>query len=817
MKISHNWLRQYLDLEATVEELTDVLPLLGFDIEAVLNAGPPPLEKVVVAEVLDYGRHPNADKLRLCKVSDGGETPLSIVCGASNFEAGDRVVLALPGAVLPGDFKIKKSKLRGETSEGMLCSPRELGLGEDHAGILVLPPDAVPGTPINDYYGEGDTVLDLEVTPNRPDALSHLGIARELAAYYGLEVRYPEVEASTENPVGGDETPLLKAVDVLAEEACPLYTAICVRGVRVGPSPEWLRSALEGIGLRPVNNVVDVTNYVLHETGQPLHAFDAAKIEGGRLTVRYAGEGERITTLDDKERVLRPDMAVIADDRRPLVVAGVMGAEDAEVGSETTDIVLEAAYFQPSSVRSTSRALGLSTDSSYRFERGTDPDGVEYAALRAVDLILLTAGGAASGNLLVEGHMPEILTEVTLVPDRVRRFIGFDVPDARIREVLESLGMSVSRHDAADGTQQWDVSVPSYRQDLQRPEDLIEEFVRLHGTDRIPETELCARGIGGSDDPIQTFNERAAQYLTGAGFHEALTYSLREAEETRRFFGEGAESALVLANPLQSDQSHLRPSLLPGLLDVLKLNFARQTGARRFFERGRTFRESGGRLCEVVSVAFVQVADPVTREWRSRESADFYTARAVGESLLGLAGVSCDECRFAPVSEAELWQEGHAARAGDLGTNGFECEAGLLAMATLAELWDIGQPVVAGTVSFMPGRLAVPEAMPRFAGISAFPPTLKDLALIVDAGVLADEVVGAVREAADAAVGDFACESVRVFDVYTGEGLPEGTKSLALTLTFRATGRTLKDKEVNAAFDRIQKTITGETEYRIRK
>lgn len=819
MKISYNWLKNYIDLdpvEHAPEVLAEVLPLLGFDIEEYEKLGPPQFENVVVGQVLEYDQHPDADRLRCCLVSTGQEgEPHKIVCGAKNFNAGDKVMVALPGAVLPGDFKIKKSKLRGQPSEGMMCSAKELKIGQDHDGIMILDQGIDLGTPVNELYKDGDTVFDLEITPNRVDVLSHIGVARELSARFGLPVRYPEVTASTENPSDGDA--LISGVEVNAPEICPHYTAVCIKGVQVGPSPKWLKDAIEATGQRSINNVVDVTNYVLHETCQPLHAFDASKIKGGRLIVRTASEGEKITTLDDVERTLTSSMAVIADAERPLVVAGVMGSVDAEVDETTTDVVLEAAYFNATSIRATARKLGLSSDSSYRFERGVDPKGITYASLRAVDLILQVAGGKVDGNTIEVGNEPATITEITLRPDRVRKFIGFEVSDESIQAVFESLNLSVSIHDEADGSKRWVVSVPSYRGDLLRDVDLIEEFIRVYGTDKIPESEVVARGITESDHRIYTVNEAVANYLAGQNFNEAFLYSLRDPEETEFFFGQASHKVLALDNPLQSDQSHLRPSLIPGLLDVLKLNAARGTGATRFFERGHVYREVNGEMMELVSVGFVIVADQLSREWRQREVADFFTARTLSENLLELAGQAANKLNFQPIEDCKLWQGGHAAYAGDFTKMGFEATCGLLNVATLKERWDLSTPVIAGSILLSPKFFERKAKRGRHAGVSNQPASTKDLALIVDQTVLAGQVQNDVAKFAKKAAQGFVCESVRIFDLYEGEGLPEGKKSLALSMTFRAADRTLKDKEVNAAFDSIQKLITEKTEYQIRK
>lgn len=820
MKISYNWLKKYLPLDQTRHSpavIAEVLPLLGFEVETCETLGPPPLEQVVVGEVIEFAPHPDADRLRCCKVRTdlSSDRPHSIVCGAKNFAAGDRVLVALPGAILPGNFKIKQSRLRGQPSEGMMCSAKELQISEENEGILILNPDVPLGTPVNQLYTDSDTVFDLEVTPNRVDVLSHIGVARELAARFGLAVNYPAVQASTANTSSG--AALIREITLDAPEVCPHYTAICIKGVKVGPSPQWLRAALEAIGQRSINNIVDVTNYVLHETCQPLHAFDAAKIRGGKLQVRMATEGEVLTTLDDKPRTLSADMAVIADAERALVIAGVMGSLDAEVDESTTDIVLEAAYFNPSSIRTTSRKLGLSTDSSYRFERGIDPQGAEYAALRATDLILELAGGRVDGPMRVRGQFVETVNEIQIKPDRICTFIGFDVPAAEMRQAFESLELGVAEHRDGDGSLYWQVRIPSFRGDLQREVDLIEEFVRIYGTENIPESPVVVRGISHADHRIYTVNAAMADYLSGQNFDEAYLYSLRESAEVEYLFGADSIRTLALANPLQSDQSHLRPSLIPGLLDVLTLNQARRTGATRFFERGHVYRAVQGALLELISVGFVILADPVRREWRRREPADFYTARTLSANILEIAGIAADKLSFKPIHECTLWQGGQSASAGDIERMGFECSAGLLAVETLKNRWDLKQPVIAGSILLTPQFFERTVKLKRHRSISNQPASVKDLALVVDQAVLARQVQSDIAKFAQKAVQGFVCEDVYVFDVYAGEGLPVGSKSLAVTMSFRAADRTLKDKEVNAAFEYIQQQIIQKTAYTLRK
>ncbi|MFP4435530.1 MAG: phenylalanine--tRNA ligase subunit beta, partial [Phycisphaerae bacterium] len=481
MQLSRQWLERYVALDGKSDsELEEALTLIGFEVEGIEHFGLPPIQNLVVGQVLSREPHPNADRLGVCSVDAGESQPRQIVCGASNYKVGDKVPVALPGAVLPGDFKIKESKLRGVESAGMMCSARELGLGKDHEGLLILGGDPAPGTPLSELFEGQDTIFDIEVTPNRPDCLSHLGMARELAAYFDRELRFPEVKTSANDPFREVGEPLIERVRVESEEECPLYYAFSMRGVKIGPSPDWLKRALESVGLRPINNVVDVTNFVLLETGQPLHAFDAAKIQGGELRVRQARKGEKLITLDDKARELSTQMTVIADAERPLVIAGVMGSVDAEVDNSTTDIVLEAAFFRSRFIRQTSRRLALSTDSSYRFERGVDPAGTEWAACRAMDLILEVAGGQISGGPIQVGEPPEIRAEIVLCPDEVRRLCGFGPEDAVVRQTLERLELEVRELDRdAEGRTRWNVAIPSFRRDLERPVDLVEEFLRI--------------------------------------------------------------------------------------------------------------------------------------------------------------------------------------------------------------------------------------------------------------------------------------------------------------------------------------------------
>ena len=821
MKISLNWLNDYVSLDASVEEIERAITFLGFEVEGVVRTGAPALANVVVGEVLTRDKHPSADRLSVCTVDIGTAGGVkTIVCGAQNYKVGDRVPVALPGAVLPGNFLIKQSKIRGQLSDGMMCSAKELGAAEDAEGLLILEGRPALGTPINVVLPAGDVVFDIEITPNRPDCLSHLGIARELAAWFKKDLAYPEPKFTA---AGGAEQPnasaLLKSVRVEAEQDCPLYTATVISGVKIGPSPAWMQERLKAVGLRPINNIVDVTNYVMLEYGQPMHAFDARKIGGSEIVVRRAHDGEKIVTLDAKERVLNSRMLVIADAAKPLVVAGVMGGENSGVDESTTDLVLEVAYFKRQSVRWTSKRLGLSSDSSYRYERGVDPHMLDEAMRRALDLILETAGGKAVGATHKVGADVPWRREIVLAPAFVRQKLGFDIPDEEMKRALGSLELNVTREEetAVPENARWTIQVPSWRDDLDRPIDLVEEVLRIYGTERIPASSVLSPGLVGDDDPIVLFNRKVTDYLVGQRFNECVNYTLRSGTELATWVSRTASAELRLANPFVEDQSHLRPTLIIGLLDTLKLNQSRGASATRLFETGRVFIERDGANYECVAVAFVLAEDPAERSWRRRESPDFYTAKRHIETLAAAAGIDLDRQPLAPVTrEYYGWQENQSAIVGDM-QHGWTARFGLLNLA-MVKAHGIEGRVYGGIFAILPEKLAAAEIRRRYKPFSLLPAALRDLALIVDEPLHASEVQKALGKIARNAVGNaFAVESIQVFDVYRGAGLPEGKKSLAFSLVFRAPDRTLTDDEVNAVSQKIQDELLATTPYQIRK
>jgi len=818
MKFSLNWLKDYVALEAPVADLTRAITFLGFEVEQVVTMGLPPLEGVVVGEVLTRERHPNADRLSVCTVDVGPAGGVkTIVCGAQNYQAGDRVPVALPGAVLPGDFTIRQSRIRGQLSDGMMCSARELGLGEDGSGLLILADRPAPGSPINAVLPPGDTVFDVEITPNRPDCLSHLGLARELAAWYRRDLAYPQEKFRGELPDGAAERrDLLGGVSVGSPEDCPLYSAHILTGVRVGPSPGWMQERLRAVGLRPVNNVVDATNYVLLEYGQPLHAFDARKLAGAQINVRRAAAGERIVTLDGRERVLNDGMLVIADAARPVVVAGIMGGQDSGVGPDTTDLVLEGAIFRRQGVRATSRRLGLSSDSSFRYERGVDPHMAIEAVHRAIDLILAAAGGRVAGPIHQVGGDIPWQREIVVAPAFIRERLGFAIPDGEMKDALEALDLNVVREEAAgDGSPLWTVAIPSWRDDLDRPIDLVEEVLRLHGTERIPPARLLAPGLVGDDDPSVRFVRRATDYLVGHDFHECVNLTLRPGNELSTWVSQAAAAELALANPFVADQSHLRPTLIMGLLETLKLNQARGVAATRLAETGRVFIERHGQNLECLAAAFIIADDPV-RRWKRREPADFYTTKHHIAALAAAAGI--DFARQPPATPGDAyfgWQEGHAAVFGGM-ADGWTARCGLLNLAMVRDLGVAGQ-VYAGVLAVLPEKLAREAGRRRHRDFSLFPAALRDLALVLDEATPADEARRAVAGIAGAAAGPIAVEAVEVFDVFRGDALPPGKKSVALSLVFRSAERTLTDEEVNAALLKIKAELARTTPYQTRQ
>ena len=768
MKVSLNWLREFVDCDLPAAELEALFRRAGLEVALVEERGAA-FDKVVVAQVLESSQHPNADRLSVCKVDDGSGTPRQIVCGAKNYKVGDKVPLALPGAVLPGDFKIKTGKLRGVESEGMMCSAKELRLAEDSDGLLILPATATVGSPIGDHF-PSDVLFELEITPNRPDWLNHLGVAREIGVFTDQEVRSPGIPAPSFASAAG-------AVAIEAEE-CPYYTLRRIRGVKVGPSPKWLSDRLTSIGLRPVNNVVDVTNFVLFELGQPLHAFDAAKI-AGPLRVRRAAPGENFRALDGRDYSLSEDALVIADNSRAVALAGVMGGEDSGVSATTTDILLESAVFDPGTVRRTSRSLGLISDSSYRFERGVDPEMVASASARAAELIVQVAGGVAEDVVLeAGGHWAR--PEISLRHARVRALLGLELSDSEIEEALQKTGLEKV---SGGGDSSW--SVPGFRHELSREADLIEEIARVVGIEKIPSNTSGIFAPSSAPDAAYDFLMARRRSLAGLGFHEARTSTLVSVADAA-WFGPAVE----LKNPFGDDQSRLRTSLIPGLLAAMKRNLNFGSAAVRLFECGRVFSEAG----EASRIAMVATGETSGADWRggSRRNWDVFDLKGAVRELAGLS-----EEDFAPVPNPPM----PFGAAIEIFKNGVRI--GLLGILHPGEArkLDATSPLVAAEFDAAAWQKAVPPVAAA-RPLPKFPGSTRDIAMIAP---LALEY-GSVHEAV-LAQKEPLLESVALFDLFTdptGNKLPPDRKSLAISLTFRSPDRTLTAEEVAAATDRLK-------------
>lgn len=813
MKVSLKWLNNYVDLsDVSAEAIAEALPMLGLEVESVETTGLKPLEHVVVGEILSREQHPNADKLGVCMVKIAPDKePIQIVCGAKNYKVGDRVPVALEGAKLPapdgGIFEIKISQLRGITSNGMMCSARELGLGCDHSGLLILEMRPEVGTPINDVFTDSDTVFEIELTANRGDCLSHIGVARELAAKFGKKLKKPELKYVPEYADKPDGT-LLDSVESHTKN-CPLYTAVSIKGVKIAPSPEWLRRDLEAVGLRSINNVVDVTNFVLMEYGQPLHSFDASKIRGRKIVVRQAADGEEIQTLDEKKYKLTPEATLICDGEGATALAGVMGGLDSEVSDSTADVVIESAYFNPGNVRATSRKYGINTDSSYRFARDVDPQSTLDASRRAVDLILETAGGTVCGATCKIGEAPRgdrtVEIDMPYIVDR----LGFEVSQADVVGVFESLGFSVEENGNA-----MKVNVPSFRSEVDRPVDLVEEFVRIYGTDKIPETEMTAVAHLRDDDPLFKYNRAVSDFLASRGMNECQNYSLKDSAKLAKVHAN--VDALKLANPLTSDQDCLRPSLVDGLLDVVRLNISNGNDFFGFFENGKIFRaDPKGEICELASTAFVIAPDPAKRLWKKREAPDFFTAKEFASDILGILGVDASRLNFAETGEP-LWQNGFAAACGSEKREGFVIRFGAISAAHLRER-GIERVVYAGEIMFKPDVAARKKSAEKFKAFSLFPAAPRDIAVIAKESESAESVASEIKKVAKQKLkgADFDIESIELFDSYSGKGVDEGCKSLAFALSFRSQDRTLPTEDVNKVFDAICAELGKKRKLRI--
>lgn len=810
MRISWNWLKDLMDVgPLTVAEAASILTSTGLEVESVELAEPIPgmLAGVVVGEVLTCEKHPDADRLHICSVDIGADAPSTIVCGAPNVAAGQKVLVATVGSTLHpmgGEpFTIKKAKIRGQESQGMICAADELGLGSDHAGILVLDPSAKVGTPASTQLAlKSDHILEIGLTPNRSDALGHWGVARDLIAALNhrtgstAKAVLPAVEAFQP-----DDEARTTPVDMQAPEAAPRYAGLTLTQLTVGPSPAWLQERLKSIGLKPINNVVDVTNFVQHELGQPLHAFDADKLAGGRIVVRKAGAGEALTTLDGKVRKLHAEDLLIADGEKASTLAGVFGGADSGVSEGTTAIFLESACFDPVTIRRTARRHGLNTDASFRYERGVDPE-ITVLALKRAALLLKEVAGARISSAITDIGAPRPWAEVTLRFATVDRLCGMAIaPDAVVR-ILEMLDCRISDRSA----QSIRVQVPPYRVDVLREADLVEEVLRIHGFDQIPVPErLMMPAVQQPGTTADGLRQHVAQHLAARGFREVMTPSLVNGARTVRLKA-AEENALVrVQNPLSAELDVLRPTMLLGLLQSAAHNMARQHRDLRLFESGRTYFVANGKVIEEERMALLITGQHGTGNWRSTDrKAEFADVKAECELLLQRMGLG-KHTQFS-VHASPLLASSVEVKIG-------KRTVGLLGEVAphVAQAVEVDQPAYYAEIYDETLLALLRDRRTTYQEVSKFPSVRRDLSLLLDRSVayaqLEQIAYGAERKL---------LREVGLFDVYEGDKLPAGKKSYALSFILQDNEKTLTDKQVDSAMGRIRSALEKEAGAELR-
>ena len=773
MKIAESWLREWVNPDLDTAALGHQLTMLGHEVDAIEIEGAD-IADIIVAEVIEVVKHPDAERLSVCKVDDGSGDLVDIVCGAPNVVKGMKSPLARTGVTLPDGLKIGNAKIRGVMSNGMLCSAVELRLGDDSGGIISLPQDATVGSRLVDLLGLPDAVFDLALTPNRGDCFSVLGIARDVAALTGAELKPASFACVTATI---DDT---QAVELVEAAGCPLFAGRVIRGIDpMACSPLWLTERLRRAGLRSISPVVDVTNYVMLELGQPLHAYDFQLLQG-RIRPRLAKSGEKLTLLDDRQVELDSDTLVVTDDSGPIGMAGIMGGLSTAVTDTTCDIFLEAAFWPPDFMAGRARAYGLHTDASLRFERGVDPQGQGRAIERATELLLQIAGGEA-GPLVLESseqHLP-VRNSILLRSERLSRLLGLEISSKEVTKILQRLGLAVAVVD--DG---WKVTPPGYRFDIVIEADLIEEVARMHGYDAIPEV------TGNSWTPLKTVTEssvdleQAVATLIARDYQQVITYSFIDAEANTAFTGSASE--LVLSNPISSAMSVMRASLWPGMVAAAAANSARQQQRIRLFETSKTFHGALGSHVEIERIAGLASGPVLPEQWGSKpESVDFYDIKADVEALLSLAA-SADEISFAAAEHPAL-QPGQAAvivRNGKV--------IGIIGKLhpQLAKKYDFKTAVY---VFELDAAKTLASKAPSVSPISKFPVIRRDIAVIVADNVSANELVNAVASSSPELIQD-----VRIFDIYKGEGIEAGRKSVAIGLILQETSRTLTDDDADA-------------------
>jgi len=788
MKVSFQWLKDYIEFSLTPLELAEALTHIGLEVEN-LSEWQPAFQGVVVARTVSFHRHPQSDHLSICTVNDG-QRDYSVICGAPNLKVGERVALALEGSTLPVGGKISRSYFHGIPSEGMLCSEKELGLSEDAAGIMVLDANLPLGVPLESAVGLQDWILEVNITPNRADCLCLLGVAREVSALTGQPLRYPSPKEIDGRVVEGSGT----TVTLERPDLCPRYVAQLILGVKIAPSPFWMRRRLEAVGVRSIINIVDVTNYVMLEMGQPLHAFDLDRLAEKRIVVRTAAPGEKFTTLDGVERTLPEEALMICDGQKPAALAGIMGGLNSEVQTTSENILLESAYFDPMGIRRTSKRIGLVTEASLRFERGIDPNGALRAANRAAALMAELAGGKMAREAADNYPRKIEPQKIFLRERRVNKILGTAIAPQEIKSYLQNFHLQVE----PESPDTFRVTIPTYRVDLQREIDLVEEVARLHGYHRIPITLPCGRVSAEKKTKMQRAAERARDLFMACGFREVINYSFispKALQDLKLFSPDKRAQALRIHNPLSEDQSVMRTTLIPGLLQVARNNVHRQNLDLKLFELGRVFfPRDDQELPEEIEILSGFLSGFREEESWSKPKAecDYFDLKGTLETLLDGLGVS--GYRFLALQDEPFLHPGKACQ---LEVNGKVLgEMGEL-HPDVSETWELDQQILIFELNF---QALADEAEERrfFKPLARFPAIIRDLALIVDEKIAAGDLLRTLWETNNGLITE-----IKLFDLYQGKPVPPGKKSLAFRLKYQEGDRTLTDREVNQLHQKV--------------
>ncbi|MDR2436321.1 MAG: phenylalanine--tRNA ligase subunit beta [Puniceicoccales bacterium] len=789
MKVRLNWLRHYVNVDVGVGELADIFTSLGFEVEGVERIGLQRQDTLLVGEIKEIRQHPNADKLSVCQVCVGDGDVRQIVCGAKNFKLFDHVPVALPGTVLPGGEKINSSTLRGVQSDGMMCSGRELGMGDDHSGLMILDATTSAGTNLHDALEiASDVVFDLAVTPNRGDCLSYIGMARELACKLGKQLKLPPFQifdiSQPDKCMGSI---------VVESDKCSCYHAFGLKGVKVGPSPAWLANDLKASGIKSINSVVDICNWVMLETGNPMHAFDLRKIRDLELNIRYARDGESIVGLDGKKHDLNRSVTVIADSGQPLVIAGIIGSIDAEIDNATTDILVESACFDSAAIMQSSRALGISTDSSNRFARSVDACTCEYAGNRAVGMILDICGGEYVHRDVAKGHT-HIPAKLSVPREFIARKLGFGIDREYTLRILSALGFGVELDGDA-----FAITVPSHRHDVTIAEDIAEECLRMCGTDKIPNGAVRLESVHRDDAEPFVFCKGTRRLLADCNFFECYNYSLTDSAQMDALCGKG--NCIKLSNPLLSDQNSYRPSLIPGLLSTLRFNIQNGNFDGRFFEVGKVAARVDGEFSEYLAVALVALEKSLDRTVTGACGVNFnYLKKICLDILANILDLKQIDLQI--ISNSQIWQPGYAAEYCQLPHSGVDVKCGLINRKTLKSFFDLKHNVWGAEIMIADFVLGEKSARHTYEPFSQFPRVSKDISVIVPEEEFAGNVQRALEECIQKSLTPgINLEYIKLFDIYSGESVAAGKKAFGFEISFRSNGRTLTDGEVQHLLD----------------